>query len=202
MGVAGLPSGAAPPVVVGAAAGVVVATARKDRDITSLTQVGRGRRPRHKHLPYCSLQRVSYKLPSRNTIWHPHLGISARDFCPIRKLFLAMPSEFFYIRGTYVGMLLGRGGWNLRRIEDDTNTDITVVSRGRGTPVAAVLISGRTRRDVDAAYDEVVSITGAPIGWASLNSQAREWLSLITELRRQCSHHDCSLYHKTRGWPG
>ncbi|KAL7787113.1 hypothetical protein V8C37DRAFT_271877 [Trichoderma ceciliae] len=101
----------------------------------------------------------SYSPPSRGRTFSPRAG-SGRERSPLRGA--DDNSETIQIESSLVGLIIGRQGENLRRIEADTNCRVQFLAATDGGPFRQCKITGpRARRtEVKTAINRIIEDSG------------------------------------------
>ncbi|PHH65439.1 hypothetical protein CDD81_2543 [Ophiocordyceps australis] len=101
----------------------------------------------------------SYSPPPRGRPFSPRGG-SARDRSPLRGA--DDNSETIQIEASLVGLIIGRQGENLRRIESESNCRVQFLAATDGGPFRQCRISGprQRRAEVKAAIDRIIEDSG------------------------------------------
>ncbi|KAL7964541.1 hypothetical protein HDV63DRAFT_268765 [Trichoderma sp. SZMC 28014] len=102
----------------------------------------------------------SYSPPSRGRTFSPRSGGSGRERSPLRGG--DDNSETIQIESSLVGLIIGRQGENLRRIEADTNCRVQFLAATDGGPFRQCKITGpRARRaEVKTAVNRIIEDSG------------------------------------------
>ncbi|PHH76488.1 hypothetical protein CDD82_3965 [Ophiocordyceps australis] len=101
----------------------------------------------------------SYSPPPRGRPFSPRAG-STRDRSPLRGA--DENSETIQIEASLVGLIIGRQGENLRRIESESNCRVQFLAATDGGPFRQCRISGprQRRAEVKAAIDRIIEDSG------------------------------------------
>lgn len=102
----------------------------------------------------------SYSPPSRGRTFSPRGGAAGRERSPLRGG--DDNSETIQIESSLVGLIIGRQGENLRRIEADTNCRVQFLAATDGGPFRQCKITGpRARRaEVKTAINRIIEDSG------------------------------------------
>ncbi|KND92456.1 Far upstream element-binding protein 3 [Tolypocladium ophioglossoides CBS 100239] len=101
----------------------------------------------------------SFSPPARGRTFSPRGG-NGRDRSPLRGG--DDSSETIQIESSLVGLIIGRQGENLRRIEADSNCRVQFLASGDGGPFRQCRISGprQRRAEVKAAINRIIDDSG------------------------------------------